>query len=195
MAAATVAVSLAFTPCAAFASSAPTAPAVKHALVSPAASSSSLVKKVSPEFKTFSSKSAGGRNTAPAAKAATSKPHTSTSGTTIYVAPVGSSCLTDPGAGTYSNPFCSIQDAVNAAKPGDTISVADPGAFPYEGDPVVIRTSDISIVGAGAQVFAEANDGGTNSPSFVLDGVSDVTISNMFLEGLGGNSTVSSRTT
>lgn len=142
------------------------------------ASSLSTGKSVSGGFNTFSSpvsKSVRKLQT-PSRASSAAVPAT---GTTIYVGnPL--SCydgVADPGTGTAANPYCLIQDAVNAAAPGDTISVADGGSYWYLGS-VEITTSDISIVGLGTQAWAR---GATGVPSFELDGVSNVTITNLII--------------
>jgi hypothetical protein len=106
-----------------------------------------------------------------AARAATA----TASGTTIYTTTADFSCTsgTDTGTGTAANPYCDPQDAFNAASPGDTIDVA--GATGYSWDePVSITTSDLTIVGTSTQSwFGEG---------LTLDGVSNVTISNIMVE-------------
>lgn len=109
---------------------------------------------------------------------------TAASGATIYVGnplscPFVSSV--DPGTGTAANPYCRIQDAVDAASAGDTVSVADGGSYTYQGS-VKITTSDISIVGQGTQAWERAASG---VPAFVLEGVSNVTITNLIVSVSG----------
>ena len=153
-------------------------PAAGHVLAGNATASGSLIKKSSPEFKTYSSaSSSSARRTSAKAKAATT-------GTTIYVAFKGGglySCLTETGTGTAANPYCSIQDAVNAAVSGDVISVASNIGYFYT-ESVTIKTSGISIVGTGGKPVVEpiAQTGG--GPAFDIDGASNVSISNLNME-------------
>jgi hypothetical protein len=110
----------------------------------------------------------------PAARAATAS-----SGTTIYTTSGSTTCTTDTGDGTEANPYCSVQDAVNAASPGDTIDVGS--VYSGTGSPgVTITTSDLTIVGTTDASWV------TGAPAFTLDGASDVTISNMIMSGGGG---------
>jgi hypothetical protein len=51
-----------------------------------------------------------------------------------------------PGAGTLGDPYCSIQDAITAASPGDTINVA---AGTYAEGVTLTPGTDLTIVGAG----------------------------------------------
>ena len=105
------------------------------------------------------------------------------SGTTIYTTSGSTTCTTDNGNGTEANPYCSVQDAVNAASPGDVIDVGS--VYSGTGSPgVTITTSDLTIVGTTDASWV------TGAPAFTLDGVSDVTISNMIMSGGGGGAPV-----
>ena len=99
------------------------------------------------------------------------------SGTIIYATTgVPSNCSPDPGTGTAANPYCDVQDAVNAASPGDTIDVA--GVEGYSSvDPVTITTSDLTIIGTSRVSWI----GDTQGPALTIDGASDVTVQNMML--------------
>lgn len=80
--------------------------------------------------------------------------HAGTSGTVIYVANPTSQCTSETGNnGSAAKPYCAIQDAVNAAASGDTISIAPDGV--YYGA-ITVTTSNLSFVGSGAEV--ELND-------------------------------------
>jgi hypothetical protein len=107
---------------------------------------------------------------------------TASSATTIYVAAYsGAICTDGTGAGTAATPWCSIQNAVDAAVSGDTVDVlGSQGSFSTES--VTVSTSGISIVGVGNQAWDMAQSG---SPAFILNGVSHVTISNLMLNGAG----------
>jgi hypothetical protein len=102
------------------------------------------------------------------------------SGTTIY-AGTGGACVVDTGNGTPNAPYCDVQDAVNAASPGDTIDVSgDIGSFSQSA--LTITTSDLTIVGTSVQSWI----GDTTGPAVTIDGASDVTISNMMLSSFSG---------
>jgi hypothetical protein len=178
MAAATVAASLAFVPWAAFASPAP-APAAGRALASRAAAPASLFKKAAPEFKAYrSSSSVPGRLGPSLAKAGVN------SAKTIYVGFKGGgilSCPTETGNGTAASPYCSIQDAVNAAASGDTVSVSSGNGYSYT-ESVTVRTSGISIVGTGNPVVEPIVQSG-GGPAFDIDGASGVSISGLTMQG------------
>lgn len=70
---------------------------------------------------------------------------------TIYVADPSELCTSESGNdGSSAHPYCSIQDAVNAAAPGDTVSVAGQGTAGYDYAGVTIKTSDLTLVGTGS---------------------------------------------
>lgn len=95
---------------------------------------------------------------------------TTTSGTTIY-SQSGSSCATETGDGTAANPYCNLQDAVNAASSGDTIDVSS--EHTGTGSPAVtITTSGLTIIGTSNASWVD---------QLTLDGVSDISISNMIV--------------
>nr|WP_166682454.1 PKD domain-containing protein [Streptomyces sp. 846.5] len=81
--------------------------------------------------------------------------HADTSaGSTLFVNKAGSCSDTATGAGSQTLPYCSIQAAVDAAKPGDTVQLTGPTGAVYYG-PVTVRTS------------------GTASAPITIDGASD----------------------
>jgi hypothetical protein len=95
---------------------------------------------------------------------------TTASGTTIYSLS-GSSCSTETGNGTEASPYCSLQDAVNAAASGDTIDVGS--VYSGTGSPAVtITTSGLTLVGTTDVSWVD---------QLTLDGASDVKISNMIM--------------
>lgn len=107
---------------------------------------------------------------------------TAATAATIYVAAYsGATCTNGSGAGTSATPYCSIQDAVDAAVSGDTVDVLGSQGS-YSTESVTVSTSGISIVGVGNQAWDMAQSG---SPAFILNGVSHVTISNLMLNGAG----------
>ncbi|MBC8425819.1 right-handed parallel beta-helix repeat-containing protein, partial [bacterium] len=91
-------------------------------------------------------------------------------------------------ADTYTvSPGESIQDAIDLAGPNDTIEVA---AGHYEGQ-LHIYTENLTIVGAGkTATFVDSPASlplffGTNYPVVFIDGVDNVTISDLTVDGLG----------
>lgn len=110
--------------------------------------------------------------------------HAATSGATIYInANPFATCSTGAGAGTEADPYCSIQAGVDAAVAGDTVAIIGSDGY-FSQQSVTVTTSDISIVG----VSNNPGDTGVqswNEGSFVLDGVHDVTVSNLILESQG----------
>lgn len=140
-----------------------------------------------PAFKTFSSpasKSIRSRDTASDGVRATAKATSATPAIDIYVAPYfDATCTNGTGAGTEADPYCSIQDAVNAAVSGDTIGIlAGDGYFSTES--VTISTSGLSLIGIGTDTMDVAQ---TGTPALILNGVSNVSISNLDLRGPGQN--------
>lgn len=157
-----------------------------HAVTSARAATKLVASGASSGSRTFSSPASNSRRIGAAAKdAATATAHgaqvSATGGATIYatVAPCSGT-----GAGTQAAPYCSVQTAVNAASPGDTIDVAGGG---YEsGSPVTITTSDLTIAGtqAGNDLPGIAIEPQTPGISaLTLDGASDVTVSGLELQG------------
>jgi hypothetical protein len=100
----------------------------------------------------------------------------------IYTGTGPGDCSVDTGTGTQANPYCSVQDAVNAAAPGDTIEVTGDTGY-SSNTPVKVTTSDISIVGIGGQAWLDTDD---STAALTLDGVTGVTVSNMMLTSYGG---------
>ena len=92
---------------------------------------------------------------------------------TIYVTEQAPTCSETGNDGSAAHPYCSVQDAVNAAVPGDTISIAADDPAGYGG--AVITTSDLTLVATGAQ--------GTDLSGVVsLDGVTGITLSGLSFE-------------
>ena len=112
-----------------------------------------------------------------AARAATA----TASGTTIYATTAAFTCSPDTGTGTAASPYCDVQDAVNAASPGDTIDVSGETGY-FSQSPLTITTSDLTIVGTSTQSWI----GDTAGPAITIDGASDVTISNLMLYSNSG---------
>ena len=129
----------------------------------------------------FSSPSSASRHTVVAPRRADSVaaalPRTA-SGSTIYAKTAGN-CSNETGNGSEATPFCKLQDAVNAAAPGDTIVIFGGGPTDYL---LTITKSDLTIVGEPVDGLIPAITGVTG-PMLTLDGVHDVAISN--LEVLG----------
>jgi hypothetical protein len=172
--AAAIAVGAAFIP---FTASA----ATPHQL--PAQRSSTLVAKApSSSFKTFSSPASKSVRVQKVA-AASVESRVAATGNTIYAAGYTfATCTNGAGAGSLSTPYCSIQSAVDAASPGDTVAVL--GSEGYTADQtVVVKTSGISIVGIGNAAWITNGGIQPATPTLVLDGVSDVSISNLMLTG------------
>ncbi|MBD0689491.1 right-handed parallel beta-helix repeat-containing protein [Streptomyces sp. CBMA123] len=101
---------------------------------------------------------------------------TPATGKTIYAYVFNGKCAADTGTGAQNAPFCLLQDAVNAAQPGDTIDLQGyVGSSDWES--VTIKTSGISIVGIGDQAWVNGGAG----PALIFDHVSNVTVSNLML--------------
>ncbi|MDH6136334.1 hypothetical protein P3T37_005759 [Kitasatospora sp. MAA4] len=101
------------------------------------------------------------------------------SGRTIYAESQSTLlCSTDHGTGTQASPYCDLQNAVNAASPGDTVTF---GGFFAES--VTVKTSGISIVGDSVHGTRSRIDGLRDKPALLLDGVTGVTVSNLMATG------------
>lgn len=139
----------------------------------------------SPVFKTFTSPASSSIRQQKRTAIAAMSPAAGT-GKTIYATSTPF-CTTETGTGTQASPFCLIQDAVNAAAPGDTINVLGSiGYFSYES--VTVKTSGISIVGIGSQAWIGAVNASSGKPALILDHVTNVTVSNMMLTAYGSPS-------
>ncbi|MFC5908117.1 hypothetical protein [Streptacidiphilus monticola] len=107
-------------------------------------------------------------------------------GSTIYVNNgSGSGCSdTDPAAGAQAVPYCTLQTAVDAAQPGETVQVAA-GVYPplhvtHSGtaaQPIVLRGVYSSTLGGGRTYLRTnlAND----TPALDIDGASYVSVSQL----------------
>ena len=153
-------------------------PATPHTFSSPASKS---IREQRPAL--ASAKSAAGIAAATATEAtgASSADTQATTPTVIYATTGPVACAPDNGTGTAAAPYCSVQDAVNAAAPGDTIDVQGSTGY-FSNSPVTVTTSDISIVGIGGQAWIDTNGA---KPALTLDGVTGVTVSNMMLTSNG----------
>ena len=168
--AAVIAVSVALIPSLAQAADSPSTAAGTSAAVT-----ADLTKAGASNFHTFSSPEskairAQKQSTAPKSRAATT-------GKTIYASTSYPSCQSEIGTGTQNSPFCKVQDAVDAAQPGDTVDVFGYTGY-FSSDPVTVKTSGISIVGTSDQSWIQPTDG---KPALILDHVTGVTVSNMML--------------
>ena len=106
-----------------------------------------------------------------------------TAGRTIFV---DTACTSTSGDGTQANPYCSVQAAVDAAVAGDTVRIAY-SAFSTSRESVTVRTSGISLVGVGNAAWIFPANDSAGKPALVLDGVSDVTVSNLMLQSRIGS--------
>jgi PKD domain/Right handed beta helix region len=130
-------------------------------------------------FKTFTSHSAGAVAHAPK----TVEP--AAPGITIYVGNAYNGCPGDTGDGSQANPYCSIQDAVNAAKSGDTISVAGGVNENDKADQVLysggitVKTSNLTIESSGLPWLE--GTGNSFGPLITIDDATNVKISGLVL--------------
>ncbi|WP_316522911.1 right-handed parallel beta-helix repeat-containing protein [Kitasatospora brasiliensis] len=182
--AASIAAGFAFLPSQAFAAG-PAQPTVPPAVEAPALTGtgpSTPKTFTSPAEKSYRVQGKAAPQAAAAAPRAT--------GRTIY-AVTASTCTTDTGTGAEATPFCSLQHAVDAAAPGDTVKVSgtmESGNPARSRESVVIRTSGLTVIG-GDSVPAKVDSAG-DQPTLTLDGVSDVTISHLYLSAYTGSGTV-----
>lgn len=114
-------------------------------------------------------------------------------GSTVYVNPLpGSGCSdTDPAAGTAAVPYCTLQTAVDAAQPGQTVQIA-PATYPplritHSGtaeQPIVLQ----GTVGP-AENVSDLNAAGTGDATALdIDGASYISVN--LLSMMGGTDTV-----
>ncbi len=114
-----------------------------------------------------------------------------TLGQTLYVSPGGAPGNSDTSCGTAA--YTTIQGAVTAAKPGDTVYVCA-GSYPEQ---VTISTARLTLTGAGAASVidpttsapATVNDSDTLTPIVpivdVTPGTAGVVVSNLVVDGGG----------
>jgi PKD domain-containing protein/parallel beta helix pectate lyase-like protein len=110
-------------------------------------------------------------------------------GTTLYVN-VNLACTTDTGDGTVANPYCSIQDGVNGAASGDTVSVSGGQSSVVGTLTLGAANSNLTIVSSNTDkptwLIAANQDSG--KPALVINGASNVKLSNFDFDA-GGNGT------
>ncbi|MEV7215676.1 hypothetical protein AB0O31_21590 [Kitasatospora cineracea] len=133
--------------------------------------------------KTFTSPAAESHRMPKAAALAAQAPAAGT-GRTIYTT-VAENCAADHGTGAQATPFCNLQHAVDAAAPGDTVLVAatvnSNQQTSSSAESVTIRTSGLTITGTVNRPAVSAYGDLAGKPALVLDGVSDVKITNLQL--------------
>jgi hypothetical protein len=183
--AAFIAAGIAFIPNVAQADDSPHAPQHTTLVTAPAPSPAAAAKPHA--FTSPASRSVRLQRTTGAATT-TAGPNVSAAGNSIY-ATTAQTCATETGDGTQAHPYCLVQDAVNAAQPGDTVYVLN-GNGNASPESVTVTTSDISIVGVGDQAWIWPGSMNNIKPALILDGVSNVAVSNLVLTGAPGQPTV-----
>lgn len=114
-------------------------------------------------------------------------------GSTVYVNPLpGSGCSdTDPAAGTAAVPYCTLQTAVDAAQPGQTVQIA-PATYPplritHSGtaeQPIVLQGTE-----GPAKNVSDLNAAGTGDATALdIDGASYISVNRLGM--MGGTDTV-----
>ncbi len=90
----------------------------------------------------------------------------------------------DPGSGTQQDPYCKIQDGINAVTPGGNVSIA----AGYYTETITI-TKIITLTGAGADTVVQSDSGtcfdtNTGAGATVIDVQSgSVTLDNLYIDG------------
>ncbi len=104
-------------------------------------------------------------------------------GTTVYV---DDDC-TSPGDGTAGDPFCTVQDGVGHANPGDIVSVAA-GSYVEAGQIVIDKNLTIAGAGMGSTIIMTDSDTGSSGDSrgwiLVNSGI-EFNIADVTLDGSG----------
>jgi hypothetical protein len=141
-------------------------------------------------YKSFSSsaKSAGHTTVRPRPalpEQAAAKP-AATNSTIIYVVADPNHCISEVGAGTFDDPYCLLQSAVDKAQSGDTIQVWEDSDddIGYNERVSIVDKSGITIVGEGVGV---GDVGPNNNNALYMIDSSDITVQNLVLDGENGS--------
>jgi len=106
------------------------------------------------------------------------------SSTTIYVDGSNSACF-DGGTGTAAQPFCTLQPAVDAVVPGDTVIVNGSGYLPVTITKSGTAAQPITIEGAaGSNAMVSDSSPPSGVPAFAFNGASYVTVTNISTENV-----------
>lgn len=111
------------------------------------------------------------------------------SSTTIYVDGTSSACF-DGGTGTAAQPFCTLQPAVDAMVPGDTVLVNGSGYLPVTITMSGTAAQPITIEGTvGSTDMISDSSPLSGVPAFAFNGVSYVTVTNISSENVSQDAT------
>jgi hypothetical protein len=106
------------------------------------------------------------------------------SSTTIYVDGGNNSCF-DGGTGTVAQPFCTLQPAVDAMVPGDTVVVNGSGYLPVTITKSGTAAQPITIeAAAGSTTMVSDSTPPSGVPAFAFNGASYVTVTNISAENV-----------
>lgn len=104
--------------------------------------------------------------------------------TTIYVDGTNNACF-DGGTGTAAQPFCTLQPAVDAMGPGDTVIVNGSGYLPVTVTQSGTAAQPITIEGAaGSTAMISDSSPPTGVPAFAFSGASYITVENISTENV-----------
>jgi hypothetical protein len=134
-------------------------------------------------YKSFSSSAKTAGRTTVAVRPAlpqAAKPAAS-SGTVVYVEADPTPCTTEVGEGTYADPYCLLQSAVDNAVSGDTIEVYQEfnEQFAYHEPIVVNGKSDLTIIG---EVVGAGDTAPNERNALEIENSTDITVDDMVLE-------------
>jgi PKD domain len=163
------------------AASAPHTPA--HGLTAARSTAAATNGTAATGYKTFSSSAKTAGHTAVGSRPVlpeAAEP-AATSSSVIYVEADPNHCTKEVGQGSYDDPYCLLQSAVNAATSGDTIQVweVSDDNLAYNENVSIKGKSDLTIVGHGTGV-GDAPPAGNIALS--ITGSSGITVDNMVLE-------------
>ncbi|MBR7839464.1 right-handed parallel beta-helix repeat-containing protein [Actinospica durhamensis] len=151
------------------------------------ASTSSADDSVQSGYKSFSSTAkTPGRTTVSSARSLSGQAKAaavSSSSPVVYVKT--GDCSHDDGDGTQDNPYCSLQDGVNAAVSGDTVDVeqVQDEQLAYDQTVDVQNRTNLTIVGVGDGVGVGIGDAPPATWALYVENSSNITVRNMVFDG------------
>jgi hypothetical protein len=103
---------------------------------------------------------------------------------TLFVNQSAGCSDTAAGAGSVTLPYCTIQAAVDAAQPGDTVQLTGPTGATYYG-PVTVRTSGTAAAPITIDGASDYLKGSGTTPALTISGAHDVVVRHLQIAAAG----------